>query len=114
MGFPTTVLPELYASLRRLETASRRVTRTTHQIAARTLHGHPIRFTENGEPLEIETDSLTMSEILALVGKKPDELVPGREGRPRAERHSATPTSKSRSPRGRSSSRCSPAQSRRR
>lgn len=36
-------------------------------------HGHPVRFTEDGEPLEIETDSLTMSEILALVGKKPDE-----------------------------------------
>jgi hypothetical protein len=36
-------------------------------------HSHSVHFTEDGEPLEIETDSLTMSEILALVGKKPDE-----------------------------------------
>lgn len=34
---------------------------------------HPVRFTVDGEPLEIETDKLTMREILALVGKKPDE-----------------------------------------
>jgi hypothetical protein len=34
---------------------------------------HPVRFTEDAEPLEIETDALTMSEILSLVGKTPDE-----------------------------------------
>jgi hypothetical protein len=34
---------------------------------------HPVHFTEDGEPLEIETGSLTMSEILALIGKRPDE-----------------------------------------
>jgi hypothetical protein len=37
------------------------------------IHGHPVHFTEDGEPLEIETDSLTMSEVLALVGKSPVE-----------------------------------------
>ncbi len=36
-------------------------------------HPHAVHFTEDGEPLEIETDSLTMSEILALVGKQPDQ-----------------------------------------
>ena len=35
-------------------------------------HQHPVHFTEDGEPLEIETNSLTMSEILALIGKAPD------------------------------------------
>lgn len=36
-------------------------------------HPHAVRFTVDGEPLEIETNSLTASEILALVGKKPDQ-----------------------------------------
>lgn len=33
----------------------------------------PVHLTEDEEPLEIETHELTMSEILALVGKKPDK-----------------------------------------
>ena len=36
-------------------------------------HPNAVHFTVDGEPLEIETNSLTMSEILALVGKKPDQ-----------------------------------------
>lgn len=36
-------------------------------------HSNAVHFTVDGEPLEIETSSLTMSQILALVGKKPDE-----------------------------------------
>ncbi len=36
-------------------------------------HPNAVHFTVDGEPLEIETDTLTMSEILALVGKKPDQ-----------------------------------------
>jgi hypothetical protein len=36
-------------------------------------HPNAVHFTIDGEPVEIETDSLTMSEILALVGKKPDQ-----------------------------------------
>ena len=38
-----------------------------------TKHPNAVHFTVDGEPLEIETNSLTMSEILALVGKKPDQ-----------------------------------------
>jgi hypothetical protein len=36
-------------------------------------HPNAVHFTVDGEPLEIETNSLKMSEILALVGKKPDQ-----------------------------------------
>jgi hypothetical protein len=36
-------------------------------------HPNAVHFTEDEEPLEIETHKLTMSEILALVGKKPDK-----------------------------------------
>ena len=36
-------------------------------------HPNAVHFTIDGEPVEIETDSLTMSQVLALVGKKPDE-----------------------------------------
>jgi len=36
-------------------------------------HPDAVHFTVDGEPLEIETNRLTMSEILALVGKKPDQ-----------------------------------------
>lgn len=47
---------------------------------------HAVRFTEDGEPLEIETGSLTMAEILALVGKKPDEwYLVEKQGRERLE-----------------------------
>jgi len=34
---------------------------------------HPVHFTEDGLPLEIETDALAMNEILALIGKSSDE-----------------------------------------
>jgi hypothetical protein len=33
----------------------------------------PVHFTEDGLPLEIETDALPMSEVLALIGKSSDE-----------------------------------------
>ena len=50
-------------------------------------HDHrAVQFTEDGEPLEIETGSLTMLEILALVGKAPDHwYLVEKQGRERIE-----------------------------
>jgi hypothetical protein len=52
-------------------------------------HPNAVHFTVDGEPLEIETNSLTMSEILALVGKKADQwyLVEEAGGEQREFRH---------------------------
>jgi hypothetical protein len=36
-------------------------------------HPNAVHFKVDGEPVEIETNSLTMREILALVGKTPDQ-----------------------------------------
>ena len=60
---------------------------------------HPVHFTEDGEPLEIETNQLTMSEILALVGKKPDEwYLVEKHGREKIEFHD--PEARDSDPRG--------------